>query len=212
MRRTLFVALVLGLVLAAAVPAGAKEVYNGSQSAIQLYGYWGSYDDATGAWVDAGAYVTEYGSETWLEYYHFSSTPITCGDDIPGWEYTSIWASGPTELTAGKSYSTAQASANVTGYVESWTECWYPEESVSVENGGGGEELTFDVMISFTATSPLIREKSSSSFKVPGEWNSHDTYSSVYRSGDIHAMVDGEHFYGGGQFGKVSWKTHYNAK
>jgi hypothetical protein len=212
MRRILLVALVLGLIVAAAAPAGARDVSNGSQTMIQMQGYWSSYDDATGAWVDAGIYATEYSGETWIEYYRYSSTPITCEGDVPGTLYESFWGSGPGTLEAEKTYTAGSAFGTVTGWTETYTECWFGEEVVAPENGGGGEEMTLDVAAYFTATSPLIREKGSSSFKIPGETNFHDKYSSTYRYGDVEATVDGETFYGDGQLGKVTWRYHSNTK
>ena len=49
MRRTLFVALVVGLVVAAAAPAAARHVSNGSQTMVQMQGYWSSYDGVRSA-------------------------------------------------------------------------------------------------------------------------------------------------------------------
>ena len=103
MRRTLFVALVLGLIVAAAAPAAARDVSNGSQTMVQMQGYWSSYDDGTGAMVDAGIYATEYSGETWIENYRYSYTPITCEGDVPGTVYEWFWGSGPGTLETEKS-------------------------------------------------------------------------------------------------------------
>ncbi len=209
MRRTSFVALVLGLVALFATPAAAREIINGSQTMVQMQGYWSSYDDTTGAYVDAGITATDYGGEVWLDYYRFSSTPITCEDGASGWLNESLWASGPGTLEVDRKYASGTAAGTVTGWMDSWTDCWYGEEAVP-QNGVPGGDVTFDVVAHFTSTSPLIREKSASSFKIPGETNSHNTYSSTYRYGDVHATVDGEMFSGFGQLGKVSWRYHSN--
>ena len=212
MRRTLFVALVLGLIVAAAAPAAARDVSNGSQTMVQMQGYWSSYDDVTGAMVDAGIYATEYSGETWIEYYRYSYTPITCEGDVPGTLYEWFWGSGPGTLETEKTYTTGYAAGTVTGWMETYTECSNGEEVIVPENGGGGEEVTLDIAAEFTSTSPLIREKSSSSFKIPGETNSHDRFSSTYRYGDVEATVEGETFSGAGQLGKVTWRYHSNTK
>ncbi len=209
MRRASFVALVLVLGVLVATPAAARDVSNGSQTMVQMQGYWGSYDDATGAYVDAGIYASDYGGEVWIEYYRFSSTPVTCEDDVPGWLYESFWGSGPGTLEAGKTYTSGTAAGTVTGWIDSWTDCWYGE-GVVPQNGGSGGEATFDVTAHFTSTSSLIRERSSNSFKIPGETNSHSSEAATYRSGDVHAMVGDETFSGFGRLGKVSWRYHSN--
>ncbi len=215
MRRALFVAMVVGLVVAVAAPAAARDVSNGSQSMVQMQGYSSSYDDATGAWVEASIYVTEYSNETWIEYYRYSYTPITCDGDVPGTLVEWISGYGPGTLERARTYTTGLASGTgLVGWMDSHTECWYGEEMIVPENGGDGDghEVTFDVSVQFTSTSPLIREKGSGSFKIPGETNSHNSYSSVYRSGDVAGTVAGETFAGGGSFGKTTWRYHSNSK
>lgn len=212
MRRALFVAMVLGLIVAVAAPAAAKDVSNGSQSMVQLQGYWSSYDEATGAWVDAGIYATEYSGETWIEYYRYSATPITCEGDVPGTLYEAFWGSGPGTIESTKRYTSGAAAGTVTGWMDTYAECWYGEEMLYPENGGGGEEISLEVAAQFTSTSPLIRENSSSSFRIPGKTNFHDKYSSTYRSGDVEAWVDGEAFLGYGHLGKVTWRYHSSTK
>jgi len=212
MRRFVFVALVLSLVMVLAVPAGARDVVNSSQTMVQMYGNWGSYDEGTGAYFDGGVYVTDYGRDTWIEYYESTGTPIVCEGDVPGWGYQSFWGSGTAVFTAAKSYTSGHAEGVVEGWFDIYTYCEGDEGMVQPENGGGGFPATFSVMVDFTGVSPLIREKSSGSFKIPGEYNSHDVYSSVYRYGDVTATVDGASFLGFGQLGKVSWKSHYNSK
>ncbi len=211
MRRTLFVALVIGLVLAAAVPAGAREVYNASQAMVQLQGNWGSYDETTGAWTEGWVYATTHRSETWIDYNVYTATPTTCEGDVPGQIVHSIWAGGPGSLSGDRKYAAATASGRLEGWASTWTECWY--ESIGPENGDGdGEAVSLEVSVQFTATSQMVREKGFSSFKIPGTWNSHDRYSSVYRAGDVAVTANGETVFGGGQFGKVSWSGHYNGK
>ena len=225
MRRAMFVAMVVGLVVAVAAPAGARDVSNSSESMVQMQGYWGSYDDSTGAWMDASIYVTEYSNETWIDYYKSSYTPITCEGDVPGTLVEYISGSGPATLEGSRTYTAGFASGTgLFGWMDSYTECWYGEEIIVPENGdpNGGHEVTLDLTVQFTSTSPLIREKGSGSFKIPGETNSHYSYSSVYRSGDVAGevvvhMVDGpetlvEAFAGGGSFGKATWRSHSNSK
>ena len=208
MRRILFVALLTGLLVAIAAPADAREVYNASQKFDQLNAYSWSYDETTGAYEDMYVWATTYKSETWIEYNRFHGEPTLCEGDVPGWTYESYWGSGPATLSGDKNFTSAAAAGTVTGWFDTWTECWYEDGSYSVENGGSGE-MAFDVAVQFAGTSPIIREKSSSSFKIPGEWNSHDTF---YRTGDSVIAIDGEGFSGYGQYGTVTWKSHYNGK
>ncbi len=210
MRRTMFVALVLALILAAALPAGAKEVYNASQSFEQMQGFWSNYDEATGAWQEGGVYATEQGSETWIEYYGYTSTPAFCEGDVPGYYYEWFSAFGPGSMSTGKSYTSGSAAGAVEGWMESWTECW--DGDVYIYEPGVSDAVSFEIGMEFTGTSVLMREKGSSSFKIPGEWNSHDTYSSVFRTGELLVSVDGDTFNTEGVLGKVSWKSHYNTK
>ncbi|MDH3294415.1 MAG: hypothetical protein OER95_08870 [Acidimicrobiia bacterium] len=199
--------------MAIATPAAARDVSNSSQTMVQMQGYWSSYDDATGAWEDASVYVTDHSGETFIEYSRFRSTPITCPDGLPGQHIEWLSGYGTGTLEANKDYTSGLAAATVTGWMDTYDVCETGEEVVVPENGGGGDTVTFDVSASFTSTSPLNRERGSGSFKIPGEYNSHNSYSSTYRYGELDVTVDGQTSSGWwGQLGKVSWRNHSNSK
>jgi hypothetical protein len=64
--------------------------------------------------------------------------------------------------------------------------------------------------MSLTATSGTIRETGRGSFHVPGEYNGHSSYKSVYRSADGDLVIDGVTHAAFGAIGKVSWSDHFN--
>ncbi|MDH3294234.1 MAG: hypothetical protein OER95_07920 [Acidimicrobiia bacterium] len=212
MRRTSFVALVLGLVVLFATPAAARDISNGSQTMVQMWGEGGSYDEVTGTSVYVSIYATDYGDSVEIGYYRFSSTPTTCDDGTPGWLNEELWAYGPGTLETDRTYTSGTAAGKLTGGMGSWTDCGYGEDVVP-QNGGPGGDLTVDVVAQFTSTSPLIRQRNANSFKIPGETNSHSSESSTYRDGEIHLTVDqDEPFHiDFGQLGKATWRYHFNS-
>ena len=212
MRRTSFVALILGLVALFATPAAARDIANGSQTMVQMSGEWSSYDDATGTSVYVSIYATDYGDSVEISYSRSSSTPITCDDGTPGWSNESFWAYGPGTLETDRTYASGTAAGTLTGGMGSWIDCGYGEEVVP-QNGDPGGDLTVDVVAHFTSTSPLMRQRNANSFKIPGDTNSRTSESSTYRYGEIHLTVgDSERVHlDFGQLGKAIWRYHFNS-
>ena len=116
------------------------------------------------------------------------------------------------DFSYARRYETGSAAALVTGYKETGSYCF--SEEPEPENGGDWtfEEVSFTVEVEYSATSPLIREKGTGSFKVPGEYNEHYSSSSVYTYGESLVTVDGDQVMAYGSLGTMTFKYHSNSK
>jgi hypothetical protein len=66
------------------------------------------------------------------------------------------------------------------------------------------------VSLALVATGSKIMERGTSSFKVPGEFNGHSSYSTTSRLASGTATIGGEEIAVDGAIGKVSWRDHNN--
>jgi hypothetical protein len=219
MRRfTVFpLALLLAFVLVAPVAAGAN-VSNQSGTFDEAYGYWNSYDEATGSGTYGEVYVAQQAGQAgfveWL--YEESGTYIDCASGLPakaagsvtpkdtGGDYgfkgtrTSAW--GNATLAIGRKLAGATASGTI--YVE----------TVNVDDCAGSYDIVNSgdesLGLALTGTGPVVSFKSSNSVKIPGVLKGHSSYSGEQRAAS--GTVD---FGRGsraveGQIAHVTWKDH----
>ena len=72
------------------------------------------------------------------------------------------------------------------------------------------QESGVAVSLALVATGSKIMERGTSSFKVPGEFNSHSSYSTTSRLAAGTATIGGDEIAVDGAIGKVSWRDHNN--
>jgi len=214
MRRFLAIPLAGLIALAVAAPALAgPNVGNFSGSVDIAQGTWESYDEDAQAFHFGYVSVSrEQGaSQAFAEFNDYREELVQCtGADTPddpeddsfGPVGSIVWGYGPATLTLGKSNGSATASGTLDVTREDFDGCtgeWTVEELADV-----------DFSLSLTATSSTIRETGRGSFHVPGEFNSHSSFKTVYRQaagtftgGDGPQSVTG-------MIGTVSWKDHSN--
>jgi hypothetical protein len=214
MRKFMVVPLAGLLVLGAATPAFAgANVGNSSGSATVAQGGWDSYDDATQ--TSRSGYVAvvhETGSaQTYAEYQQYTDQSVQCTgaatpndptDDTFASTDTFVYGYGDAKLAIGKTNGSATASGTLSMSSDTFDGCTGEETYVDLP------ALAFT--LNLTATSGTIRESGRGSFHIPGEFNGHSSYKSVYR------LADGT-FAGGattqsvsGQIGTFSWTDHSN--
>jgi len=200
---------IMALTLAASALAG-PNVGNSSGTVTLAQASWDTYDSDTKGY---GSMVVgqEQGGDSFVEYGESSAEWVRCtGSDTPddpdddtfGTVGSNVWGYGPATLAIGKNFGTATASGTIEAGRETFDECTdeYTYEALPA--------LTFSLDLS--ATSGTVRESSRGSFKLPGEYNSHSSYKSIYRfaEGTIDLGAGAQEVYG--QIGTVSWKDHSN--
>ena len=200
------------LTLTAPVLAG-PNVGNYSGSATIAQANWDSWDESTGAYGSGFiAVVREQGpSEAYAEYSEYSEVYMQCTgaetpddpeDDTYGIVGSYAYGWGSATLTTGKNFGTASATGELSIGREAFNECtgeWTFEELPG-----------FAFSLDLTATSGTIRESGRGSFQLPGEFNSHSSYKSVYRFAEgTFEGPDGAQSVSG-MIGTVSWRDHSN--
>jgi hypothetical protein len=210
-RTSMTLLLLVALLVVPASSASAKVVVNESGKVTELMAAWFDYEGET--WTEGYAAAYTMNRQTDIVYWNYTGTSTEEGCYLETYTY----ASGPGTLTVAKKYETGFA----TGSLEAWTESyvWCPGDGENGENGefeaanGEGEAFTIDLELDFTATSALMREKSSGSFKIPGEINENSSFSSEYRYGNTDVTVDGETSRAEySQLGAFTYRYHYNGK
>ena len=137
----------------------------------------------------------EQGGDSFAEYGQFSAEWVQCtgadtpddpDDDTFGAVGSNVWGYGPATLAIGKNFGSATASGTLEAGRETFDECT--------------GEYSYEA----------LPESSRGSFKLPGEYNSHSSYKSIYRfaEGTIDLGAGAQEVYG--QIGTVSWKDHSN--
>lgn len=200
-------AALLALAVAAPVSAG-PNVSNSSGSAVTAQGSW--YSEAGGvetygglyAWQDSGA------TSAYMEYFeqvgaYVDCTPADQTDEFYGFqgEYRSGYGEGT--LSIGRGYADAQASGTLTTFATAVDDC----TGDYVESPGGTVAVSLDLV----ANGPKMMERGTSSFKIPGQFNSHSSYSATSRIATGTATIgDGPEMAVDGRIGKVSWRDHGN--
>jgi hypothetical protein len=200
---------IMALTLAASALAG-PNVGNFSGTVTLAQASWDSYDSDT----KGSGYVVvgkEQGGDSFAEYGEFSAKWVQCtgadtpddpDDDTFGTVGSNVWGYGPATLAIGKNFGSATASGTLEASRETFDECTgeYSYESLPA--------LAFSLDLS--ATSGTVKESSRGSFKLPGEYNSHSSYKSIYRfaEGTIDLGAGAQEVYG--QIGTVSWRDHSN--
>jgi hypothetical protein len=195
------------LLIAPAGSASAKVVINESGTVTELFADWYDDDsDDTFSYGYAAAYTMN--RRTFIDYYSYTETPL--GDGCYEVTYTEAW--GPGTLTVAKKYETGLATGTLDGWTGSYVWCEGDGENGEFEaDNGGSEEIHIDITLAFTATSSLIRETSSSSFKIPGEVNENSRFTSQYRRGATDVTVDGDTIRYS-QLGTFTYRYHTNGK
>lgn len=198
------------LVLTVAAPAAAGQTtINSSSSAITAQAGRESYDEATGAytfeWVSAWQ---AQGDPTYIELFSGSSREIVCSPARGNRPATTAYLEwyrygfGEGTLTVGRNYSTASA----TGTIDVWTDTYDGCTGEYTSSLASGVAVSMELV----GSGSLIMERGTWSFKIPGEYNSHSTYSTTYRAATGTTTVDGATNDVYGAIGKVTWKDHFN--
>ena len=204
MRKFVTIPLAAFLVLAVAAPASAgANVSNNSSSAMTAQASWYSDEGSGGlyAWQESGA------SSAYLDYFeevgaYVDCTPADDTDDFWGFQGRYVYGYGEGTLTVGRGSADAQASGMLETFTTLVDDCageWSEADSGSVA-----------VSLDLVATGAKMKERGTSSFKIPSEFNSHSTYASTFRIAAGSASIDGSEIVVEGSIGKVSWRDHGN--
>ena len=192
--------------IAAPVSAGAN-VTNSSQSAMTAQGSW--YSDAGGvdtygslnAWQDSAS------PTAFLELYEESGQYVDCtpaddADDVYGFQGQIRYGYGDGTLTIGRGQADAHASGTLEISTAVIDDCVgsYSESTVS------GVAVSLDLV----ANGAKMLERGTGSFKIPGQFNTHSSYSTTSRSAAGTASIDGDAIAVDGAIGKISWRDHSN--
>ena len=208
MRKFMVVPIAALLVLTIAAPVSAgPNVANSSQSALTAQASWSSGTDEAAtygslyAWQDAGS------SSASLEFFEESGAYVDCtpGDDTDesyGFQGQYRFGFGEGTLAVGRGMADAQAAGTLEIFTTVIDECAGTYE----ETQEGGLAVSLDL----TATSARIMERGTWSFHIPGEFNSHSSYTTTYRVAAGTATIGGDEIAVDGGIGKVSWRDHSN--
>jgi len=209
MRKFVVIPLAALLVLAIAAPASAgANTYNASGSALTAQASWSS--DAGGAWTFGSLYAWQAtgSSSTYLELFEESGEYVDCTpaddtDEFYGFQGQYRYGYGEGTLTMGQGLSQAHAS----GVLEIGTVTVDDCVGQYDESWAGGVPVSLDLV----ATGPKVMERGTSSFKIPGEYNGHSSYSTTSRIAAGTATIDGSGIAVEGGIGKISWRDHGNS-
>ncbi len=220
MRRVIFVVFVILALVAWAAPATAGFTSNSRGSEVIVEGGWyqGDWGDETIVSGFASARQAQ-GAQTGEIFFSESigervvcdnGTPDDPDDDWIGYSWTETYGWGPATVTVGHSYTSGTAHGTVEAWTATWSECGGSE--VTPENGGSPGPAV-EVTLSLEGYGPLIRQRDSFSFHIPGQYNDHGSSRSVYRSATGSAMLDAKEIpVSWGQIGEYSWSYHSNGK
>ena len=199
-------AALLALAIAAPVSAGAN-VTNSSSSAVTAQGSWESHAGdvetygSLVAWQDSGA------SSAYLEFFEESGQYVDCTpaddtDDSYGFQGQYRYGYGDGMLAIGRGSLDAHASGTLEISPTVIDDC----VGSYVETIDSGVPASLDLV----ANGPKIMERGTWSFKIPGQFNSHSSYSTTARSAAGTAKIGGDAVAVDGGIGKVSWRDHGN--
>jgi hypothetical protein len=184
MRRRIWLALVLALMLAIPAGASAKSVFNESGKVSQLVMYWSGGDGMSAWYGDATAYLVD--GEASIEL--FAQTVTQISDSPMCWEETVMSGyAGPGTMTVAKKNASAHATATLDGYFMSYVYC-EPDYEAQDWNEGF---IPVEVSIDFTATTPAIKLKDSESWNLPGVFNQHSRINGERRDGVAEITYNG---------------------
>ena len=208
MRKFMVIPMAALLALTVAAPASAgANTYNGSGSALTAQGFWSS--DAGGAWTYGSLYAWQAtgSASTYLDFFeeggqYVDCTPDDDTDEFYGFQGQYRYGYGEGTLTMGQGLSQAHAS----GVLEIGTVTVDDCVGLYDESWASGVPVSLDLV----ATGPKVMERGTSSFKIPGEYNGHSSYSTTSRSAAGTASIDGSEIAVEGGIGKVSWRDHGN--
>ncbi len=203
MRRFMIIPLAALLVLAVAAPASAgANVSNSSGSALTAQGSWSTADGGYGsfnAWQETGS------NSAYLDLFEESGQYVDCtpaddSDDFYGFQGQIRYGYGEGTMTGGTSGAVASGTLDI--------------GTVTIDDCTGDASETWasgvPVTLRLTASGSKIMERGTSSFKVPGEYNGHSSYSTTYRLATGSVAIGGSDFAVDGSIGKVSWRDHGN--
>jgi hypothetical protein len=211
-RRTfVLLGVVAALVGLSALPAAATLVINDNGKAQVIDASW--WSDTESGWTYGYASAWDYGRDAYLDFFEESGSWVWCDagtpgdptDDYEGFVGTYTYGSGPATVHLARGYATGHADAVVDVWVDSYNDC--------TGEYGYEEHPSVAVSIDLTATSPLVREKGSSSFHIPSEFNDNYRFSSAYRQGDgVVTVGEVGHAAYYGMLGQTTWHYHSNSK
>jgi hypothetical protein len=202
MRRLMIIPLVGALVLAAAAPVAAgPNTSNTSGSGRTIQAEW--YADSS----HGSVYLFEESNGTYGELFDESGDYVQC-DPSDEYDYrfqgTRIFGWGQ-DLTVDldTKLRTGSASGDFEIVIETVDECAWSSEA------------TFDVVhvvVDLVGTGPSATFRSSGSFKIPGDYNSHDRYRGTERAatGTVDLGSLGSRDVDWAMMASYSWSEHSN--
>jgi len=208
MRTFMVIPLAALLVLAVAAPASAgANVTNSSQSALTAQGSWYSENDGVETYGSLVGWQDSGSSSAYIEFWEQAGQYVDCtpGDDTDqayGFQGQYRFGFGDGSLTIGRGYANAHASGTVELTTVSVDDC---TGDYSEASGGA-----IDVSLDLVAIGGKVMERGTSSFKIPGIFNTHSSYSSTSRLAAGTATIGGLEMTVEGGIGKISWRDHSN--
>lgn len=200
--------------------AAAPNVSNTSGTGVQIYGDWssegvygfvavtedsqyGTYGELyqeTGEWVECPA-----GSEGG------GKGGVVAEDTTPGGEYYGFVGSrtygnvSDIHIELSRRFETGHATGTVELFTETVNEC-------TGEYGGDPVVDTGSFEVTVTGVGPLASIKGSGSYKVPSEFNSHQSYRAKERSatGSVVAGTTIDRSFDSAYMTQVTWSDHTN--
>ena len=209
MRKFTVIPLAALLVLAVAGPASAgPNVSNYSGSAQAAYGSWSSEAGGVNTYGSVNAWQETGSDYTYIDFFEESGRYVDCTpaddtDEFYGFQGQYRYGYGEGTATFARGSSGAHVSGTLETYTTVVDDCAgeYGESSVGFAT----------VSLDLAATGSKIMERGTSSFKVPGEFNGHSSYSTTFRAAAGTATIgDGPDVAVDGAIGKVSWRDHGN--
>lgn len=196
----------LALAIAAPVSAGAN-VGNHSGSATTAQGSWYSEGADGFAYGYLAAWQEQGATSAYIELFEESGDYVDCTpadetDDSYGFQGTYRYGWGEGSLSVGRGYADATATGTVGIETSTVDDC----AGTYVSDFEAGVAVTLDLV----ATGPKVMERGTWSFHIPGQYNSHSSYSSTYRTAAGTATIGSDAFDVEGGIGKVSWRDHSN--
>lgn len=127
-------------------------------------------------------------------------TPADPTDDSFGFVGTDVSGSGPATMALGKQYTSAKASGTVTVEIVTYDEC--------TGDFGTTTTKTLKVSLALTAVSPLIRQQTRSTLRVPGELSAHTVIRGVLREAAGLAKIGTTRIDADGAIGQLTLREH----
>ena len=213
MRRLPVLGAVLLLVAVGGPAASGASTTNTTMTATVAQATWSSLDPNTGMGEFAALEFARADGATTASFFRSvgevvlcegADTPADPTDDVFGFVGTEVNGSGPGTMSLGRQYTSAKASATVTAEVVTYDEC--------SGDFGTTTTTTYKVSLTLTAISPLIRQQSRTTLRVPGELSAHAVIRGVFRQAAGTAKVGARTVAADGAIGQLTLREHETSR